>query len=903
MLESRSEVPPSATYPREREGDVVLRDGRTLHVRPVRLEDTGSLTTFYQGLSPESRALRFFSAATDVAHEAAAEAGVDYRTSDGLVATVGPDGRIVAHALYISTGPSTAEVGFAVDDSYQGRGLGTLLLGQLAETAAAHGITRFEAFVLPVNQRMLQVFRDSGFALTVERQPDALHVHFPTLLTHSVLDVFDRRESSAAARALTSILRPRSVAVIGASRQPGTVGAEVFRNLLRTEFAGPVYPVNPAASVIQCIPAYSSVEVIPASVDLAVVAVPAAEVVTVAQECARKGVRGLVVLSAGFGEVGASGQARQAELLWACRASGMRLIGPNCIGVVNTDPGVRLNAIFGPHRATAGRIGLASQSGALGLAAIDYAVQRGVGLSSFVSMGNKADISSNDLLSYWEQDSATDVILLYLESFGNPRKFSRIARRVGRSKPILVVKSGRSTAGSRASASHTGALLAASDVTVDALFQQAGVIRVDSIDALFDVASLLAQQPLPPGRRVAIVTNVGGPGIMCADACEAGGLEVPVLADATLHQLREFLPPEASVTNPVDMIATASAEQYRRTVEVLTSDPDVDAVISIFIPPLTTSAADVAHALTESIAHGPGKPVLAVFVTSLSAPEGLHADGCTIPAYAFPESAARALALATRYAEWRARPAAPKARPAGLRREAAEALIARALEAGGGWLDPAEVQQLLECYGLPLVEQRLTDSPEQVELAARVLGGAVVLKAVVPGLVHRTEVGAVTLGIVDPVAAHASAAEMRARLGATRFLVQRMAPGGVEMLAGVVHDPQFGPILACGAGGVAVELLKDIAIRLTPLAAADATEMVSELRTSPLLNGFRGAPAVDRAAFEDLLVRLAALADDLPHVAEIDCNPVLVSSKGALIVDARVRVAEAPHPRPLGARG
>jgi acetyl coenzyme A synthetase (ADP forming)-like protein len=895
-----SEINSSPAYPWYREVDVVLRDGITVHVRPIRAEDAPALAEFFRTLSLESRLLRFFSAAVDTTREAVEEAGVDYQRSDGLLAMAGPSGRIVAHALYVASGPTTAEVAFAVDDPYQGRGLGTLLLGQLAETAAANGITSFEALVMPANQRMLQMLRDSGFDITVKRAGDVLHVQFATLLSERVLEQFDRREGSSAASAVAAVLYPRSVAVIGASHQPGTVGAEVFRNLMRTEFTGPVYPVNLSASVIQCVPAYASVEQIAGPVDLAVVAVPATHVVTVARECARKGVRAVVVLSAGFGEVGAEGRARQSELRAVCRDSGMRLVGPNSIGVVNTDPRVRLNASFGPQRVTPGRLGLASQSGALGMAAIDYAASRGLGLSSFVSMGNKADLSSNDLLEYWETDPRTDVVLLYLESFGNPRKFSRIARRLGRRKPIVVVKSGRSAAGSRATSSHTGALLAMSDVTVDALFQQAGVIRVDSMESLFDVAALLAHQPLPYGPRVAIVTNVGGPAIMCADACEANGLEVPVLDEATQARLRRQLPAEASVTNPVDMIAGASAANYRESISIVAADPNVDAVISIFIPGLFTREADIARALVQAAEREADTPMLTVFVAASGPPIELRSGSRTIPSYAFPELAARALALVTRYAEWRARPMAPVARPSGLDAAAAARLIDGALESDSDWLDPGAVQQLFGFYGLPLVEQRLSDSPEHAALAARALGGPVALKAVVPGLVHKTDAGAVKLNLRD-TAVQEAALSMRERLPVSGYLVQRMAPEGVEMLAGVVHDPQFGPVLACGTGGVEVELLKDVAVRLTPLTAEDASAMLRELRTFPLLNGYRGAPVADVPRFEDLLLRLSTLADDLPDVAEVDCNPVVVSQTGAVIVDARVRVARTVPLRPLGA--
>jgi acetyl coenzyme A synthetase (ADP forming)-like protein len=954
---------PPATYPAEREADVALQDGTTVHVRPVRPDDGPGLLRFLKALSPESLSLRFFSAGVDLEAEARRDAQVDYHDRFGLVATVGPEARIIAHASYtvidrpgiapahdesdrlpsfprgaIPRQEGRAEVAMAVADSYQGRGVGTILLGHLAEVAAAHGITIFEASVLPHNHRMIDVFRQSGFPVQVRSDAGLLRVAFPTSLTEAAIEQFERREQIAAANALRAILYPRSVAVIGASRRRGTVGGEVFHNLLASEFAGPVYPVNSSAEVVQCVPAYPSVEAVPGPVDLAIIAVPAAQVLSVAEACGRKGVRALVVLSAGFAEAGEEGRLRQAELLRICRASGMRLIGPNCIGVVNTDPAVRLNAIFGPQTADAGPVAFASQSGALGLAVIDYAARRGIGISSFVSTGNKADISGNDLLNYWADDPRTQVILLYLESFGNPRKFARIARRVGRQKPIVVVKSGRSAAGARATTSHTGALLAASDITVDALFRQAGVIRTDTLEQLFDVASVLVNQPLPEGGRVGIVTNVGGPGILCADACEAAGLEVPLLTAQTQVQLRAVLPTEASVANPVDMIATATAEQYRQAIDLVARDPNVDAVIAVFLRPLTTRAEDVAFAVVEaaralrrpndtsssgtpvtsrspggSLENGQPKPILAVFMSSEGAPAALNAFDVRVPSFTFPEEAAIALAHAVRYARWRcaqaaASPAEPKIRD-GLRRDEAAAVVALALarSSGGGWLTPDEVAQLFACYGLPLVEQRTVSTPEEAGRAAAELGGEVVLKAVVPGLVHKSDAGAVRLHLSGQQQTAAAAREMVSHLAAVGyapagFVIQRMVPAGVELLAGIVHDPQFGPVIACGAGGVLVELLKDVAIRLTPLTRDEAAAMLRELKSYPLLTGYRGRPPCDVEALIDVLLRVAAMADDLPQIAELDCNPIVALPDGAWIVDARVRVAPAEPPRPLSAR-
>jgi len=536
-----------------------------------------------------------------------------------------------------------------------------------------------------------------------------------------------------------------------------------------------------------------------------------------------------------------------------------------------------------------------------------YAGVLGLGLSSFVSVGNKADISGNDLIRYWEQDPDTDVILLYLESFGNPRKFSGIARRVAREKPIVVVKSGRSPAGQRASGSHTGALISASDVPVDALFRQTGVIRTDTLQQMFDVAALLTNQPPPRGRRVAILTNAGGPGILCADACQAEGLEVPVLGEETRSALEDLLASEASVSNPVDMIASASAEQYREAIKIIGRDPGVDALIVIFIPPLVTKAEDAAQAVVDGVqALDRGKTVLSVFMQARGVPEELRGSDVRIPSYAFPEDAAIALARAARWGEWQARPAEPPATFDDVRTDEAAGVVAAALGRESGWLEPEEVWTLLDCYGLPMLGQRRVDSPEEAGAVATDLGAAVALKAIAPDLVHKTEAGAVRLGLA-PDEVEDAAREMKRRLEAaghtpTGFLVQQMAEEGVEMIVGVAHDDQFGPVVACGAGGVLVELIKDVSVRLTPLSHHDAVEMVEGLRTRALLSGYRGSPARDEEALIDAILRIGALVEDLPQIRELDLNPILVHEEGATVVDARVRVGPAdPEPLP-GAR-
>ncbi len=801
----------------------------------------------------------------------------------------------MAHGEYIPTDAQAAEVAFETADVRRGLGLATLLLARLAEHARAHGITVFEAFVLPSNRDMAEVLRDSGFSATSARGDDFQRWELATELSEGAQDKYDRREAVALRTSLQPLLSPRSVAVIGASRTRGTIGAEVFHNLLATAFNGPVYPVNRAADVVQSVPAYKSVAEVPGPVDLAVIVVPAANVLDAARECAAKGVAALVVISAGFAEAGPDGIARQRDLVRICRESGMRLVGPNCMGVLNTDPDVSLNATFAPFYPPAGRVGFLSQSGALGLAVIEHAVQRGIGLSTFVSVGNKADVSGNDLLAYWENDPRTDVALLYLESFGNPRKFARTARRVGATKPIVAVKSGRSVAGARATSSHTGALVASSDVTTDALFRQTGVIRTGTLAELFDVAALLANQPLPVGGRVAILTNAGGPAILAADACEAGGLEVPPLSDDTRAKLQTFLAPEASTANPVDMIASAGADEYAKGIRVLAADPNVDAVIVMFTPPLVTRASDVARAIRAAVGDLPRRiPVLAVFLSLAGVPKELSDDRVRIPSFSYPEDAARALAHVVRYARWRTRPSGTVPRFTA-RADDADALLDAALARGGGWLTPAEVSSLFACYGLPLIASRTVATPEAAAAAAVQFGGLVALKVIAPTLVHKTDIGAVRLRLaaaeVDFEARRLGESVRAHGHEPTGYLVQPMAPTGVELLLGVVQDPTFGPVVACGAGGVTAELLKDVTVGVAPITDLDAHDMVRSLRTFPLLDGFRGAQKCDVASVEDALLRLSALVERHPQIAELDANPLVVHATGAVIVDARVRVA------------
>ncbi len=711
---------------------------------------------------------------------------------------------------------------------------------------------------------------------------------------------------------LDSLFRPRSVAVIGASRERGTIGAEILHNLIAHGFQGPVYPVNPKAAFVQSMPAYPSIEAVPGPVDLAVVVVPAAAAPEVLEACGRAGVRAAVVISAGFKETGEEGAARERALLAIARRHGMRLVGPNCLGVLNTEPAVRLDATFSPTYPPAGRVAFSSQSGALGLAILEYSAELNLGISHFVSVGNKADVSGNDLLEFWERDPGTDLILLYLESFGNPRRFTQIARRVGRRKPIVAVKSGRTGAGGRAAASHTGSL-AGSDAAVEALCLQSGVIRTDTIEELFDVAILLAHQPVPRGGRVAIVTNAGGPGIMATDACESHGLEVVALSDETVAALRAFLPREASTRNPVDMIASAAPESFEKAVRLVASDPRVDAQLVIYVSPVVTRPLEVAQAIVrgsaaaardaENRGEAP-KPVLTCFMGSHGVPEGLRSlHQGQIPSYAFPESAAIALARAVRYGRWRAEPEGVERRFDDVDSARAKAAVARARARESGaeavWLDPDESRDLLAAYGIAMPPSRVARDEEEAVRAAGALGSPVVLKLVSPSITHKSDVGGVVLDLRSEAevreAFRGIGTRLAARGGSDRMegaLVQPMIREGIEAIVGVTHDRSFGPLLMFGIGGVHVELLRDVAFRVHPLTDRDARDLVRSVRGFPLLGGYRGSPPGDVAALEELLLRLSQLAGDHPEIAEMDLNPlkVLEPGRGCVVVDARVLV-------------
>ena len=899
---------------------MVLRDGTVASVRVATPADREGLRRFFHDLSPESRLRRFFTPSepgddvlqrlTD-AHDpsrgltlivdryVATDEATDPQHHNPVAV------RPIATASYLAINDRLAEVAFAVDDRFQGRGLGSMLLERLAVIAALHGFERFQASTLNENTPMLEVFRDSGFEIRSKTSAGCVDLQLSLTPSAEGVRTAEERDRAATAASLRPLLAPTSVAVIGASRDPYNLGRRVFEALRSAGFKGPVYPVNPHVTELEGVPCFRSVGDLPSGADMAVVAVPSDRVLAVVDECGAAGIKSLVVITAGFAEVGEGGRTLQQQLVERVRNYGMRMIGPNCMGVLNAAPEVSLNASFSPIMPPAGSVGFSSQSGALGLAILELAQRRGVGLSTFVSVGNKADVSGNDLLQYWEVDPDTKVILLYLESFGNARRFGRLARRIARSKPIVAVKAGRTRAGSRAAGSHTAAL-AASDVAVNALFQQSGVIRADTIDEMFDVAACLESQPLPAGRRVAVVTNAGGPGILAVDACEAAGLTVPEFSDATRERLRAFLPREATVTNPVDMVASAGPEAYRQAIHIALESPDVDALIVIFAPVDRRSSGDILGAIRDGIAAGrqagaTGKPVLACVMAEPGKLAPLEVAGEKVPTYAFPENAARALGKVAGYSRWRSQPPAlfwgfDDIRPGEARELCREIADSR----GDDWLTAEETRRVLNAFGLPLVPTLLARTADEAVGLAAVVGYPVVAKLQSRRVLHKSDAGAVHVGLASERAVRSAFRELTALAAASGVtardegvVIQPMISGGIETIIGVTEDRLFGPLVAFGIGGVQVEVFKDVHFRVAPLSDRDVDELINEVRGYKLLEGFRGHPPADVDALRDLLLRIARLAEEVPEIVELDLNPVIAlpPGNGCRIVDARIRVA------------
>jgi len=877
-------------YPDHWAADVVLRDGGTAHLRPIRPQDAEALQAFHLAQSPESVYLRFFAPMPRLSdRDLARFTRVDHVDRVAIVALVGE--RIVGVGRFDRTGPRVAEVAFNISDHHQGRGLGSVLLEHLAAAALERGIQRFEAEVLPQNRKMVGVFRDAGYEVSNHYDDGVISLTFAIDPTERSMAVMAAREHRAEAASLSALLHPRSVAVIGASGTAGTIGEALISNLLAGGFTGEVYPVNPSAQVIAGLPAHPDVTSIGRPVDLAVVAVPARAVQDVLGQCAEAGVRGVVVVSGGFAESGEEGARLQRELVSAARAQGMRVVGPNSFGMLNTDEAVRLNASLSPVLPASGRLGLFSQSGALGVAVLSAAARRRLGLSSLVSAGNRADVSGNDLLQFWEDDRRTDVVCLYLESVGNPRKFSRVARRISRSKPIVVVKSG--TSGYGVPAGHVVRESRAPREALDAMLRQAGVVRTENIHQMFDVAQLLVNQPLPAGRRIGVVTNSGALASLVADALSSWDLEL--------------------AGDPVTVPTEADSATFGSALQQVFSDPRADAVVASFIPPIAAVDAELVEQVA-AVSAGSGKTALACFVGLREVThEGMRGTQ-TVPAYPTPEDAVRALAAVTRYAQWRRRDQGAVLDPQGCDRLAARIVVEEALAASVGQaaqdepvtLGPAQTRALLAAYGIATWPTEHAATAEDAVAAAHRVGWPVAVKYADKRLRDRRDVMGARLDVPDEASLRQDLLAMVAGTddpGSTAgFLVQPMAPSGVPVVVTTMEDPLFGPIVSFGLAGDAVDLLGDVAHRIPPLTDVDVHDLVRSVKASPRLFGYRGAPALDVAALEDLLARVSVLADELPEVVELRLDPVVVGQQGLVPLWAQVRLARPPDRRDTGTR-
>jgi acyl-CoA synthetase (NDP forming)/RimJ/RimL family protein N-acetyltransferase len=852
-------TPTAPAPPAHWEADVVASDGGTVHLRPIVPEDADGLVGLMERSSDQTRYYRFFGPMKRLSdRDLHRFTHVDHDSRVAFVVLLGD--QVIGVGRY-DRYPQTAdaEVAFLIEDAHQGRGLGSVLLEHLAAAGRERGIERFMAEVLAQNDRMVRVFRDAGYHAERSMEHGVVHLTFPIAQTEDALAVAYEREQRSESRSIARLLTPSSVAVVGASNDDGKIGNAVLRHLLDYGFAGPVYPVNPSARHVRGVPAWAGIEDIPDDVDLAVIAVPAEEVAGVVEACRRKRVRGLVVISGGFGETGPEGRAAERALVANARASGMRVVGPNCLGIVNTDLDVRLNASLAPMIPGRGRVGFFAQSGALGVALLERARSRGIGLSTFVSAGNRADVSGNDLLQYWSTDPGTEVVLLHLESFGNPRKFARLARTVGRTKPVVAVKSGRHGG---VTPGLAGTSVPVPEQSVAALFASAGVIRVDTVAQLFDVGTLLAHQPLPAGDRVAVVGNSTAMGVLVTDSL-----------------LEEGLQPATGA--PVDIGTGAGPSEFRAALQQAVDDQDTDAVVAVFLPPLMGGSKEFGAALREVSAGSP-KPVVASFLSTegippeLAVPDenDLPARG-SVPSFSTPERAVIALAKVAQYARWRRRPLGEVPDLPDVDEAAARELVRRVLQShpGGRELEDEELIALLAAYRIPLLRTRRVTDPEAAVAAAEEIGYPVVLKSTASWLRHRPDLGGTRLDLADAESVRTAFAAIPA---GDPMLVQEMAAPGVACVVEIVDDPSFGALVSFGLGGVATDLLGDRAFRTLPLTDLDAAELVREPRAWPLLDGYRGSEPADVAALENLLLRVARLADDLPEVLGLTLEPVLV---------------------------
>ncbi|MER7247351.1 GNAT family N-acetyltransferase [Kribbella sp. NPDC000426] len=877
-------------YPAEYEADVVLRDGATAHLRPITPSDADLLVSFYARVSEQSKYYRFFAPYPQLSERDVTRfTTVDYHDRLALIVTVGDE--MIGVGRYERTGRRTAEVAFLIEDAHQGRGLGQLFLEHLAQAARENGIHRFVAEVLPDNRKMITVFAEAGYKVAREFEDGVIVVEFDIAPTDTSFGVMQAREQRSEALSIARLLTPSSVAVIGASRREGTIGNALLRNLRDGGFPGRLYAVNTdtKADEIEGVPAYPTIREVGDTVDLAVVAVKAEMVADVVLDCAAKGVRGLVVVSSGFAEIGDEGRKRQRHLVGLARSYGMRVIGPNALGLINTAAGVSLNATLSPLMPSKGRVAFFCQSGALGVPILADMVGRGLGLSSFVSAGNRADVSGNDLMQFWYSDEATEVVLLYLESLGNPRKFSRVSRRLAGRKPVIALKSGRATQGV-----PVGQMIRRSKLppaTIESMFRQSGLIGVDTTGELFDVAQLLAHQPLPRGRRVAIVSNSDALTLLALDTMASCGLE--------------------QAGDPRNLSADATASDFGGALAEVFADDRVHSVVVIYTPPVQAHGGEVAQVLAAAAA-GSDKPVVSTFLASRSVPAELRVpdeDGGaargSIPSFLNPQYAVGALAKATQYAEWRKRsdsriPDLPEVDTDG-----GEDFVAEFLQRhpGGADLDEADRQRLLSFYGITVLPAFPVLSADEAVDRAADLGFEVILKATAEQWRMRPDLADIWRHIHDEEDMRAAWAEMTQTFGVAsdpgraQFVVQKMAPPGVPVVISTIEDVSFGPVVTFGLSGVATDLLGDRSYRMPPLTTRDAAEMVREVKASPLLYGYRGSDPVDISAIEDLLHRVSRLTLDLEEVVRLDLRSVLVSAEGACVLDTRVRIAPNEKPR------
>jgi len=880
-------LPPG--YPSEWEADVVLRDGTVAHVRPIRPSDTDGIHRFHSGQSDESIYLRFFAPLRRLSDaDVHRFTHVDYVDRVALVVTLRED--IVGIGRYDRIDARSAEVAFNISDHYQGKGIGSVLLEHLAAIARDVGITRFTAEVLPQNRKMLSVFSDAGYDVTRHIEDGVVEVGFDIEPTDSSKAVAMSREHRAEALSVAAILHPRTIAVIGASRRRNSIGSQLLERIVAAGFTGEIHPVNPNVRTLRRRTAYPSVAAVPGRVDLAVIAVPAHAVLEVVDECAEAGVKALLVVSGGFAEEGRDGARLQAELLRRARGAGMRVVGPNSFGLINNDPSLRLNASLAMTLPPVGRVGLFAQSGALGIAVLASAARRNLGISTFGSAGNRVDVSGNDFMQYWIDDDNTEVVGLYLESMGNPRKFSRIARNLALIKPVIVVKSGVSRFG--VPPGHRVRRTKARPAVFKAMLKQAGVLRVENVHQLFDIAQLLATQPLPRGDRVAIVGNSTALGTLTADACTSWGLKV--------------------AHGPVSLPSEATAAQFRTALAAAFADPKVDSVLTCFIPPLVTNDEDVAAAVRD-MAHGADKPCAATFLGMRGVDDG-HSSvtgtgGSTqaIPVYAMPEDAVRALAAATRYGAWRSKDHGVPVAPAGINRRIAEDIVETvlAMEPKGRRLTSDESTALLQAYGIDVWTKQEVSTVDEAVAAAEQVGLPVVLKSTAPMVRHQGGTSGVRVDLRTEAALRAaweSLTERLAPLDADRLVVQRMATPGVPCVVTSDEDPLFGPVIGFSVAGLPTELLGDIGYRIPPLTDVDVSELISSVKASPVLHGHRGATPVNRAALADLIARVSVLADDLAEVASLVLNPVNAHPGGVEVLGAEIVLAPAPRRTDPGRR-